>query len=134
MRISDWSSDVCSSDLGAFVASADGKAFENRRPHDGSLIGHVAEGGRAEVDAAVSAARAALDGPWAALSVDERSDLIRGVADGITKRFDDFLAAKMADTGQPRSMMAHAFIPRGPANFMAFAHVLNNVEPGRPAS
>src|SRR3546814_9472206 len=36
---------------GAFVASADGKAFENRRPHDGSLIGHVAEGGRAEVDA-----------------------------------------------------------------------------------
>src|SRR3546814_1682136 len=53
---------------GAFVASADGKAFENRRPHDGSLIGHVAEGGRAEVDAAVSAARAALDGPWAALS------------------------------------------------------------------
>src|SRR3546814_4166955 len=91
---------------GAFVASADGKAFENRRPHDGSLIGHVAEGGRAEVDAAVSAARAALDGPWAALSVDERSDLIRGVANGITKRFDDFVAARSEEhTSELQSLM-----------------------------
>src|SRR3546814_15873798 len=100
----------------AFVASADDKAVETRRPYDGSLIGHVAEGGRAEVDAAVSAARAALDGPWAALSVDERPDLIRGVADGITKRFDDFVAAEMADTDQPSSMMADAVTPTAAAN------------------
>jgi aminomuconate-semialdehyde/2-hydroxymuconate-6-semialdehyde dehydrogenase len=112
---------------GAFVESASGKRFENRRPHDGELAGFVAEGGKAEVDAAVRAARAALDGPWRKLSVDDRSDLMRAVADGITRRFDDFVAAEMADTGQPKSMMAHAFIPRGAANFKVFADVIKNV-------
>lgn len=112
---------------GAFVESASGKSFENRRPHDGELAGLVAEGGKAEVDAAVRAARSALDGPWQKLSNDDRSDLMRAVADGITKRFDDFVAAEMADTGQPKSMMAHAFIPRGAANFKVFADVIKNV-------
>lgn len=112
---------------GQYVGSASGKVFENRRPFDGSLIGHVSEGEREEVNAAVKAARGALEGPWGQLSVDDRSDLMRAVADGITRRFDDFVAAEMADTGQPRSMMAHAFIPRGAANFKVFADVVKNV-------
>lgn len=112
---------------GAFVESASGKSFENRSPFDGSLVGQVSEGGRAEVDAAVAAARAALDGPWGKITLDERSDLIRAVADGITKRFDNFVEAEMADTGQPRSMMAHAFIPRAAANFKVFADVVKSV-------
>ena len=112
---------------GAFTDGTSGKSFENRCPADGSLIGQVCEGGRDEIDQAVGAARAALSGPWAKLTVDDRSDLLRSVADGITKRFDDFVAAEMADTGQPRSMMAHAFIPRGAANFKVFADVVKNV-------
>lgn len=112
---------------GEFTGGSSGKAFENRSPHDGCLIGPVHEGGREEVDAAVGAARAALDGPWRKFSVEDRSDLMRAVADGITRRFDDFVAAEMADTGQPKSMMAHAFIPRGAANFKIFADVIKNV-------
>ncbi len=112
---------------GVFTDGTSGKSFENRCPADGSLIGHVPEGGRNEIDQAVGAARAALSGPWAKLTVDDRSDLLRSVADGITKRFDDFVTAEMADTGQPRSMMAHAFIPRGAANFKVFADAVKNV-------
>lgn len=112
---------------GAHRPSANGKTFVNRRPHDGGLNGLVAEGGAAEIDAAVVAARAALKGPWGALSVDDRSDLMRAVADGITRRFDDFVEAELTDTGQPRSMMEHAFIPRGAANFKVFADVIKNV-------
>lgn len=112
---------------GAFTAGTTGKAFENRSPHDGSLVGRVVEGGRAEIDAAVRAARAAMNGPWSKMSVEDRSDLMRAVADGITRRFDDFVAAEMADTGQPCKMMEHAFIPRGAANFKIFADVVKNV-------
>lgn len=112
---------------GAMVASADGRAFPKYRPFDGSLVGYVAEAGRGEVDAAVKAARAALQGPWAGISVEDRSDLMRAVADGITKRFDDFVEAESNDTGQPRSMMRHAFIPRGAANFKSFADVVKSV-------
>nr|WP_235263767.1 aldehyde dehydrogenase family protein [Nitrincola sp. A-D6] len=49
---------------GEFIASASGKTFENRCPVDNSLIGAVYEAGRDEVDAAVKAAKAALQGPW----------------------------------------------------------------------
>ena len=45
-----------------------------------------------------------------------------------TRRFGDFVAAEMADTGQPKSAsMEHAFIPRGAANFKIFADVVKNV-------
>ena len=112
---------------GAFTAGNTGKMFENRRPHDGSLIGHVAEGGAAEIDAAVQAAQAAMKGPWGRMGTEERADLMRAIADGITKRFDDFVAAEMADTGQPKHTMEHAFIPRGAANFKAFADIIKGI-------
>ena len=61
------------------------------------------------------------------LAFDERAALLHKVADEITRRFADFVAAEMADTGQPKSMMEHAFIPRGAANFKIFADVVKNV-------
>ena len=42
---------------GRFVPSASGKTFEKRAPTDNSLMGQVAEGGQAEVDTAVAAAK-----------------------------------------------------------------------------
>src|SRR3546814_11141054 len=39
MRISDWSSDVCSSDLGALDAAADGPARDARGERSGQLAG-----------------------------------------------------------------------------------------------
>lgn len=110
---------------GEFVAT--GKTFEKRAPVDNRVIGLVHEAGRAEVDAAVSAARAALKGPWAQLTVVQRVDLLYAVVDEITRRFDDFLDAEMADTGKPRSLASHVDIPRGAANFKVFADIIKNV-------
>lgn len=110
---------------GEFATSP--KTFEKRRPSDNALVGYVHEGGEAEVDAAVRAARAAMKGPWGRMSTEQRVELLYKVADEITRRFDDFVAAEMADTGQPKSMMEHAFIPRGAANFKIFADVVKNV-------
>ena len=88
---------------GAFTQGSTGKSWQNFCPTDGSLIGSVPEGGRAEIDAAVKAARAALDGPWGRMSVVERTDMLGAVADAIDRRFDDFLEAECLDTGKPRS-------------------------------
>ncbi|RWU25011.1 2-hydroxymuconic semialdehyde dehydrogenase [Pseudomonas alkylphenolica] len=112
---------------GSFVESTDQRTFEKRNPTDNSVVGSVSEGGLSEIDRAVEASRAALEGPWGKMSVEERSALLYKVADEITRRFDDFVAAEMADTGQPKSMMEHAFIPRGAANFKIFADVVKNV-------
>ena len=110
---------------GAFVGSA--KRFDKHSPVDGRLIARVAEASREQVDAAVRAARAALHGPWGGLSVAQRVELLYAVADGINRRFDDFLAAEVADTGKPASLARHVDIPRGAANFKVFADVVKNV-------
>ena len=112
---------------GEFVASRNGRAFDKRAPTDNRVIGRVAEGGQEEINAAVAAAKAALNGPWGRMTVDQRTAMLHAVADGITKRFDEFVAAEEADTGQPHHVIAHAFVPRGAANFKVFADVVKNV-------
>ncbi|MGE4240532.1 2-hydroxymuconic semialdehyde dehydrogenase [Ramlibacter sp.] len=112
---------------GEFVRSASGKTFENRSPIDNKLIAKVHEAGRAEVDAAVRAAKDALNGPWGRMTVEERSKMLYAVADEITARFDEFLAAEVADTGKPVSLASHIDIPRGAANFKVFADTVKNV-------
>ena len=110
---------------GDFVATD--KTFANRAPVDNRVLGMVHEAGQAEVDAAVSAAQAALEGPWGQMPVAKRVELLYAVADEINRRFDDFLAAEMADTGKPLSLASHIDIPRGAANFKIFADVIKNV-------
>src|ERR1700733_3048484 len=105
---------------GRFVIS--GKAtFENRNPATGELINLVSEADASAVDDAVKAARRALKGPWGRMSEQERSAVLRKVADGIMRRFDEFLAAEVRDTGKPASLASHLDIPRGAANFNIFA-------------
>ncbi|MBI5911773.1 MAG: 2-hydroxymuconic semialdehyde dehydrogenase [Betaproteobacteria bacterium] len=112
---------------GEFVAATSGKTFDKRSPVDGRLLGLVSEAGEAEVDRAVNAARAALTGPWGALEMAERTELLYAVASEINRRFDAFLQAEVADTGKPASLARHIDIPRGAANFKIFADVVKNV-------
>ncbi len=110
---------------GEFVAGS-GEPFENRSPVDGRLLGVVAHAGEDDVERAVSAARDALSGDWAGLTIDQRVEILHNIADGITARFDAFLDAEVADTGKPRSLASHIDIPRGAANFRIFADVIKN--------
>ncbi|MGE0807452.1 MAG: 2-hydroxymuconic semialdehyde dehydrogenase [Burkholderiaceae bacterium] len=110
---------------GEFVAT--GRTFENRNPATNEVIGHVHEAGQAEVSAAVAAGRAALNGEWGRMNVVRRAELLHAVADEINRRFDDFLAAELADTGKPRPLASHVDIPRGAANFKIFADIVKNV-------
>jgi aminomuconate-semialdehyde/2-hydroxymuconate-6-semialdehyde dehydrogenase len=110
---------------GEFVAT--GRTFDKRAPVDNRVIGQVHEAGQAEVDAAVAAAHAAMKGEWGRLSVVRRTELLHAVADEINRRFDEFLAAELADTGKPHSLASHIDIPRGAANFKVFADIVKNV-------
>ena len=110
---------------GEFVGSP--SYFDKRSPLDNTVIGRVAEATREQVNQAVVGAKAAMSGEWGAMSMEHRCALLHKVADEITRRFDDFVEAEMRDTGQPRVVMEHAFIPRGAANFKIFADVVKNV-------
>ena len=109
---------------GVFVPTS--KTFEKRTPISNQVIGLAHEAGQAEVDAAVKAARAALNGEWSKMSVVKRVEMLYAVADEINHRFDEFLEAELADTGKPHSLASHIDIPRGAANFKVFADIIKN--------
>src|SRR5205823_3655409 len=77
-----------------------GRTFENISPVNGALLATVTEADAALVDRAVRAARAALRGPWGRLSMAERCNLLRKVAERIEQRCDEFVSAEIADTGK----------------------------------
>ena len=107
---------------GKFVET--GNTFDVLYPITGEVTAQAHTAGKAEVDAAVAAARAALNGPWGKMPQAERAKMVRAIADGINRRFDDFLEAEVLDTGKPYSVASHVDIPRGGANFATFADVL----------
>lgn len=109
---------------GEFVSTA--KTFENINPADGSLVGVVSEADQELVDRAVHAARGALDGPWGGHSAPERAASLRRIADQIDRRFDEFVAAEIADTGKPRAQARSLDIPRGAANLRIFADLIQS--------
>ncbi len=107
---------------GQFAGS--GRQFAKINPVDGTVVAQVHEADRTMVDAAVRSAKGALKGPWGRMALQARVDLLRKVAEGIEKRFDDFLQAEVADTGKPVSLASHLDIPRGAANFRVFADIV----------
>lgn len=108
---------------GAFVATD--RQFDNVSPVDGRLIAKVCEADAATVDRAVTAARRALhDGPWGKTTPAERAAVLHRIADGIQARFDDFVAAEVADTGRPVEQARTLDIARGIANFRMFADLI----------
>ena len=104
---------------GAFVDGV--RRFDKVNPVDGSLVGQVHEAGQEQVDAAVQAARHALDGVWGRTTVAGRAALLRRVADAIESRFEDLLAVEVADTGKPMHLARELDVARAVVNFRTFA-------------
>jgi 2-hydroxymuconic semialdehyde dehydrogenase len=112
---------------GAFLPGGS-QTFPLVDPVDGAVRGSVPEADEAVVDAAVRAARRALAGSWGSTAAAERTAVLRRIADGIEGRFDEFVAAEIADTGRPRELAETVDVPRAIGNFRAYADLLY----GRP--
>lgn len=111
---------------GEYTEPSTGRWFEDVDPATGEVVAQVAEAGADDVDRAVMAAKRALHGPWRALSVPQRCDLLAKVADRIVERSDEFLRAEIQDTGKPRSLASRIDVPRGAANFKIFADLVRS--------
>lgn len=107
---------------GSFVTSS--RVFDNVSPVDGRVLGQVCEADEAEVDAAVVAAIDAQSGPWGGWCAAQRADLLERIADGIERRFEDFVVAEVADTGRPVQQARSLDVARGIHNFRTFAGLI----------
>ncbi|WP_372605565.1 aldehyde dehydrogenase family protein, partial [Actibacterium sp.] len=104
---------------GASVEAISGETFDTISPVDLKPLAKVARGGRADVDAAVAAAKAAFPA-WRDMSGVERRKILNKVADGIEARAEEIALVESMDTGQSIRFMAKAAI-RGAENFRYFA-------------
>jgi aldehyde dehydrogenase (NAD+) len=78
-----------------------GKTMEVVNPATEEVIASVASAERADVDAAVQAARAAFTGPWSRMSARERGRLVSRMADRLLERADEIARLETLHNGKP---------------------------------
>lgn len=87
---------------GKWVDAESGKTFETYNPATEEVLTRVAEGGKADVDKAVKAARKAFEsGPWRKMSNAERAKLMFKLADSIEAHADELAQLETLDNGKP---------------------------------
>lgn len=104
---------------GEYVAASGGETFETISPVHLEPLAKVARSTREDVDRAAKAAKQAFAG-WAAISGDERREILHKIADGIIERAEEIAFIECMDTGQAYRFMAQAAL-RGAKNFRFFA-------------
>ena len=98
---------------GQWVNSASGKTFPTINPATGDVITQVQEADAADVDKAVSAARAAFDkGPWRRkVTPSQRGVMLNRLADLIEKHADELAQLESLDNGKPYHVARAADLP-----------------------
>ena len=87
---------------GQRVSALDGQTFDKRSPIDNRLLGTVARGQAADVDAAVRAARAAFDDRrWAGKAPAVRKKILQRFADKILAAKEELALLETLDMGKP---------------------------------
>ncbi|MFM2423448.1 MAG: hypothetical protein RL291_1978 [Pseudomonadota bacterium] len=70
-------------------------------PAEGKVFAEIAAGGAADIDAAVTAARRAVDGSWGKLTATERGRILAKIGTLILDKADELTLIEARDTGKP---------------------------------
>lgn len=97
---------------GRWLDAMSGKTFATYNPATGDVLAQVAEGERADVNRAVTAARNAFEsGPWRRLTASERGRLIWKLADLMESHAEEFAQLESLDNGKPVGVARVADVP-----------------------
>jgi acyl-CoA reductase-like NAD-dependent aldehyde dehydrogenase len=118
---------------GAWQPSATGDSFATRNPATAEPVAQVAAAARADVDAAVDAARAAMRDPaWSRLPRPALGRLLWRVADLIEAAADELARLETLDNGQPLAIARHVSVAGAAEHFRYYAGWATKIE-GRTA-
>ncbi len=101
---------------GQWRAGSSGQTLPLHNPSDGSLLAQIARGDAADIDAAVAAAQAALDGAWGQLSAAERGRILLKMSALTLARANELAHLEAQDVGKP--------LKQGRADAVALARYL----------
>jgi aldehyde dehydrogenase (NAD+)/betaine-aldehyde dehydrogenase len=103
-----------------------GNSRELTEPATGELIGRAALAGEQDVDRAVEAARAALDGAWMKTPPNERSRLLHALADALQANRKELAELEARNVGKAISSVK-AELAQGVENFRFYASAIASV-------
>ena len=97
---------------GQWRAARLGETFEVYNPSTGEVIARCAAGDKADIDAAVHAARRAFEsGPWSQITPSERGRLLWKLGDLLEEHGDEFAELETLDNGKPLAVARAADVP-----------------------
>ena len=103
---------------GQRVASSE--TFDTVSPIDGTVLGQVSRGSKAEADAAVAAAKAAFPA-WARMTPAERQEILHRLADSIEAHVEELSQIETHDNGSLLRSHRRGVMPRVAMNIRFFA-------------
>ena len=111
---------------GATAEPASGEVRDLREPASGEPLARAAMAGEADIDRAVDAARAALDGPWGKTPPTERSRLLHALADAIGANRKELAELEARNVGKAISSVK-AELHQAGENFRFYASALGSI-------
>ena len=106
---------------GEWRDSASGATIDVINPATEEVVATVASSEQADVDAAVAAARAALDGPWGKMSARDRGRLIWKIGEKLMEQADEVARLETLHNGKPIFESRQIEVPASAECFQYFA-------------
>ncbi|HEX4298968.1 MAG TPA: aldehyde dehydrogenase family protein, partial [Devosia sp.] len=86
---------------GRWLAPEGGEYLPVENPSDGTEIAQIPRGQKADIDAAVVAARAAMAGPWGRMPAAERGRILNRIGLKVLERVEELARIEALDVGKP---------------------------------
>src|SRR5689334_3780981 len=112
---------------GRWVAPAAKDTIEVHNAGTGAVMGRIPAAGEKDVDAAVSAARAALDG-WSSKEPSFRAECLEKVSQGLKARADELAKTIAQEVGMPLKMSSRIQAGLPIANFANYAKLVREFQ------
>jgi aldehyde dehydrogenase (NAD+) len=109
-------------------AASDGAVMQVINPATEDVIAEVPAATREDVDAAVTAARSALDRPWGTMPARERGRLLWKLGERLLERVDEFARLETLHNGKPITESRQIEVPAAAECFQYFAGWADKVQ------
>src|SRR5437773_1768043 len=106
---------------GGWRDASSGRTIEVVNPATEEVIAEVASADRADLDAAVAAARAALDGPWGKTSARDRGRIVWKIGEKLIERADEIARLETLHNGKPIFESRQIEVPAAAECFQYYA-------------
>ena len=84
-----------------WVPALSGQTLALKNPSDGTTLCDIARGNAADIDRAVAAADAALEGAWGELAAFERGRILHRIGELVLENIDELTTLESMDVGKP---------------------------------